>query len=375
MKTFFTTHQYDHQHGKKTGILLVNLGTPDAPTPEALRRYLAEFLSDPRLTELPRLVWKIILHGIILRVRPKKSAAKYAEIWTEDGSPLLLTTQAQAQAIAEKFNIDNDESTELVVAMRYGQPSIAKGLEQLREASVQRLLILPLYPQYSATTTASTFDAVTDCLKKWRWLPDIRFISHYHDQPEYIHALAESIKNYWAQHGKPEKLLFSFHGIPQRFFLAGDPYHCECHKTARLVAEHLELAADSWQVVFQSRFGKETWLQPYTDETLKTFAQNGVKRVDVICPGFAADCLETLEEIDQENRALFLQEGGQDFHYIPALNVNTAHIDALSAIIRQHSQGWASLSTAENEKEAILRQQRKTEINQQLEQLNNNNEE
>ncbi|RKZ41800.1 MAG: ferrochelatase [Gammaproteobacteria bacterium] len=338
----YTHETYTHDSLPTTGILLVNLGTPDAPTPGALRRYLAEFLSDPRVTEMPRWFWWLILHGIILRTRPRRSALKYQKIWTEAGAPLLNISQAQAQALVQALRAHFAGPINVALGMRYGNPSIATGLEQLRQANARRILILPLYPQYSSTSTGSIFDAVGDVLKRWRWLPDLRFISHYHDQTAYIYALVVQIKNYWNQYGIPDKLLFSFHGIPKRFFLAGDPYHCECHKTARLVAEQLKLAQEKWQVVFQSRFGREEWLKPYTDHSLMTLGKGGVKRVDVICPGFAADCLETLEEINEENRKIFLQAGGKEFHYIPALNDNVEHIQALLELVIQHTQGWAT---------------------------------
>jgi len=224
--------------------------------------------------------------------------------------------------------------------MRYGNPSIESGLEKLRNANANRILIFPLYPQYSAATTASTFDAVADVLKKWRWIPEIRMINHYHDNPEYITALANSITQYWETHKKPEKLLFSFHGLPKDYFLAGDPYHCECHKTARLVAEKLELQENEWQLTFQSRFGPREWLQPYTDITLKVLAANGIKRVQIVCPGFSADCLETIEEIDMQNRDFFTEAGGEEFSYIPALNDSKEHIDVLCKLIQTHSLGW-----------------------------------
>jgi ferrochelatase len=339
--TIYDTFPYNHDNISSTGILLVNLGTPDAPTPDALRRYLGEFLADPRITETPRWLWWFILHGIILRVRPRRSAIKYQKIWTEKGSPLLKTTQAQVRALQQMLE-KHFTSSQIRVAlgMRYGKPSIADGLEQLRQADARRILILPLYPQYSAPTTGSTFDAISDVLKRWRWIPDIRFVSHYHDHPAYIRALVIQIQNYWAKHGNPDKLLFSFHGIPKRFFLAGDPYSCECHKTARLVAEHINLPEEKWQVVFQSRFGREEWVKPYTDNTLKVLGEKGTKRVDVVCPGFAADCLETLEEINQENHQRFLRAGGKEFHYIPALNDNVEHIQALLKLVIQHTQGW-----------------------------------
>ncbi len=337
--TIYNTSTYTHDTLPTTGILLVNLGTPDAPTPAALRRYLGEFLADPRVTEMPRWLWWLILHGLILRVRPRRSALKYQKIWTKGGSPLLIVSQAQQEALQKAVDAHFAGPMMVALGMRYGNPSIVSALEQLRQANARRILILPLYPQYSASTTGSTFDAVADVLKLWRWLPDVRFVSHYPDQVAYIHALAMQIKNYWTKHGKPDQLLFSFHGIPKRFFVAGDPYHCECHKTARLVAEEIDLS--KWQVVFQSRFGREEWLKPYTDHTLVALGKAGVKRVDVICPGFAADCLETLEEINQENRHTFLQAGGQEFHYIPALNENVDYIQALLELVIQHTQGWA----------------------------------
>ncbi len=308
-----------------TGILLINLGTPDAPTPPALRRYLGEFLADPRVTEMPRALWWLILHGIILRIRPRRSALKYQKIWTETGSPLLNISQTQQSELQKAF-----DSSEITVAlgMRYGNPSIATALEQLRQAKARLLVILPLYPQYSSSTTGSTFDAIAKVLKTWRWIPEVHFISDYHDHPAYIHALIMQIKNYWQKHGTPDQLLFSFHSIPKRFDLAGDPYHSHCQKTAQLVAKQIDI---KWQVVFQSRFGREEWLKPYIDHTL---ASIGKGRVDVICPGFAADCLETLEEINQEHRHIFLQAGGKEFHYIPALNNNVEHIQALLELIK-----------------------------------------
>lgn len=357
----YTTSDYNHNSLPTTGILLVNLGTPDAPTPAALRRYLGEFLSDPRITEMPRWLWWMILHGIILRVRPRRSALKYQKIWTAQGSPLLNISQAQAQALQQAVTTHFSGQMKVVLGMRYGNPSIAAGLEQLRQANARRIVILPLYPQYSSASTGSIFDAVSQVLTHWRWLPDIRFISHYSDQPTYIRALVTQIQNHWTEHGTSDKLLFSFHGIPKRFFLAGDPYYCECHKTARLVAEQMDLSEKKWQVVFQSRFGREEWLKPYTDHTLMALGKEGIKRVDVICPGFAADCLETLEEINQENRQIFLQAGGQEFHYIPALNDNKEHIQALLELIIQHTQGWQECQQTrpELEQEAQQRTQRK----------------
>ncbi len=315
----------------KTGVLLVNLGTPDAPTPAALRSYLGEFLADYRVTEMPRWLWWFILHGVILRIRPRRAALKYQSVWTETGSPLLSISQAQTKALSLSLG----EDFTVVLAMRYGNPSIAAGLENLRQANVRKIVILPLYPQYSGSTTGSTFDAVADVLKTWRIVPDLRFISHYYEQSAYIQALAIQIKNYWAKHGTPDKLLFSFHGVPKRFVIAGDPYFDHCKKTAELVAAEMNLADDKWEIVFQSRFGREEWLKPYTDHTLTALGNAGVNRIDVICPGFAADCLETLEEINQENRQIFFKAGGQIFNYIPALNDNNEHIQALALLVKE----------------------------------------
>lgn len=334
---------FSHQETGCTGILLTNLGTPEAPTAPALRNYLGEFLADPRVVELPRWLWRIILHGIILRTRPARSAKNYAKIWTDQGSPLLYTSLTQQSALQTQLEHLFQGPVKVALGMRYGQPSIASALEELREAGARRLLVLPLYPQYSSATTGSTWDAISCTLQGWRWLPDLRFVSHYHDHPAYIHALCEQIRQAWREHKQPQKLIFSFHGIPKRTFLAGDPYYCECQKTARLVAESLQLPPELWEVCFQSRFGREEWLQPYTDKTLEALGQQGVKSIDVICPGFSADCLETLEEIDQENRTIFLQAGGESFHYIPALNAETLHIEALKQIISQHSSDWQTL--------------------------------
>lgn len=331
---------YKHDTPACTGVLITNLGTPDAPTPAALRKYLGEFLSDPRVIETPKLIWWFVLHCIILRIRPRRSAEAYEKVWTENGSPLLDISIKQADKIQTELSKRVDGPIKVELAMRYGNPSIESGLEKLRDANAKRILIFPLYPQYSAATTASTFDAVADVLKKWRLIPEIRMINHYHDNADYINALANSIKQYWQNNFKPEKLLFSFHGLPKDYFLAGDPYHCECYKTARLVAERLELNDDEWQLTFQSRFGPREWLQPYTDITLKELATNGIKSVQIVCPGFSADCLETIEEIDMQNRDFFTEAGGEEFSYIPALNDSAEHIDVLSKIIQTHCKGW-----------------------------------
>ena len=333
------------QHGDasqqtfSTAVLYCNLGTPDEPTAPALRRYLAEFLSDQRVVEIPRLLWLAILHGIILRIRPKKSAAKYASVWMAEGSPLRVWTQKQASLLADEL-VKRGHQVQVQYAMRYGNPSIASQLELLKEQGVTRVLIMPAYPQYSATTTASVFDAVYTWAAKVRRLPEFRFVNHYHDVPGYIDALAASIQAYWAVNGQADKLVMSFHGVPERTLQLGDPYHCECYKTARLVTEKLGLAKDRYQVTFQSRFGKAKWLEPYTEPTLIKLAEAGTKSVDLVCPGFTGDCLETLEEINMEAREAFLHAGGEKFSYIPCLNDSANWISALAGITAQHLSGW-----------------------------------
>jgi protoporphyrin/coproporphyrin ferrochelatase len=331
---------YKHGAQEKLGILLVNLGSPDAPTPSAVRRYLAQFLSDPRVIESNRLLWWLILHGVILRIRPARAAKSYQKVWTDDGSPLIHISRLQTRAIQKKLEERFRGHVIADLAMTYGRPSIESGLEALRSAGARRLLILPLYPQYSATTTAAVFDEVTRVLQGWRWLPDLRMINQYHDHPKYIEALANSIKKQWRENERSDLLLFSFHGIPQRYVDSGDPYFCHCQKTARLVADKLALNPSEWKVVFQSRFGREAWLQPYCSVTLQELPAAGVKSVDVICPGFAADCLETLEEMRMENKELFIEAGGETFNYIPCLNDSQEHIEALCEILTAHMFGW-----------------------------------
>ena len=330
------------QDNQTTGILVTNLGTPEAPTAPALRRYLREFLWDPRIVELPRWAWWLILNGIIIWTRPSRSAHAYEKIWTSEGAPLLVNSRGIEAGL--RATLDNRCGGRTVVAlgMRYGQPSIAAALEQLRSQHIQHLLVLPLYPQYSASTTASTFDAVAATLKTWRWLPELRMVTHYHRSPAYIQALADSIREAWESHGQSQRLLFSFHGLPQRAAMAGDPYPMECQETARLVADALQLSEDQWWVAFQSRFGYAEWLKPYTDQTLKEWGRAGVKSVDVVCPGFSADCLETLEEIAMQNRDVFLDAGGETYRYIPALNDRPDHIQALADVVMGHTRGWLS---------------------------------
>lgn len=330
---------FEHGTVVRTAVLLVNLGSPDAPTPNAVRRYLAEFLSDPRVVEIPALLWKIILHGIILRVRPAKSAAKYAAVWGSDGAPLKVHTEKQAKLLRGYLG-EQDVHVLVAYAMRYGQPGIAEVLDALKQRRVERILLLPLYPQYSATTTASVMDAVGEWLARTRNQPEIRSIKHFHDHSGYIEALASSIQDYWQAHGRPQKLLMSFHGVPKRTLTLGDPYHCECYKTARLLSEWLGLQQGQVLVTFQSRFGKAEWLKPYTFPVLAALAKKGVERVDVVCPGFVSDCLETLEEIAIEGKQEFLKHGGKEFHYIPCLNQQDAWIKALADLAQQHLQGW-----------------------------------
>ena len=349
---------FQHGQAPKTALLFCNLGTPEAPTAAATRRYLAQFLSDPRVVEIPRLVWQLILHGIILRVRPAKSAAKYATVWTPEGSPLQVWTRRQAQLLQGMLG---ERGHQLLVrhAMRYGQPAIAGVLDELRAQGVTRVLVLPAYPQYSGATTASVIDDVARWALKTRHLPELRFINRYHDEPGYIEALAHSVRAHWAEHGRPDKLVMSFHGMPARTLALGDPYHCECLKTGRLLAEALGLAAEQYLVTFQSRFGKAKWLEPYTEPSLKQLGAQGVARVDVICPGFSADCLETLEEINQEARAAFLTSGGKAFHYIPCLNDAPAGMRMLADLVERHLQGWP---TRERIDPAALADQRKAAL-------------
>ncbi len=333
---------YAHGQTPRTAVLLCNLGTPDEPTPKAVRRYLAEFLSDQRVVEIPRLLWLLILHGIILRFRPAKSAAKYASIWTPEGSPLKIWTEKQAKLLQGWLGQRNHH-VKVRWAMRYGSTSIASQLDAMKAEGVTRVLVVTAYPQYSATTTASVFDAVYQWAQGCRAIPELRFVNHYHDHPDYIAALAASVERYWKRNGKPDKLVMSFHGVPERTLHLGDPYHCECFKTARLLSNKLGLTKAQYQVTFQSRLGRAKWLEPYTEPTLIAMGKAGVKRVDVLCPGFSSDCLETLEEINMEAREAFLHAGGKEFHYIACLNDDPEWITALCNVTQQHLLGWNTL--------------------------------
>jgi len=320
------------------GVLLSNLGTPDQPTAPAVRRYLREFLSDRRVVALPPWLWLPVLNGIILQVRPRRSARLYEGVWTPEGSPLLVTAQRQLQAVRAHFAAD--ERLVFALGMRYGSPSIPAALAELRAAGAERLLVLPLYPQYSSATTASTFDAVARALEGWIRVPELRVVADYHAEPWYIRALADSIREAWRQQPAAERLLFSFHGMPSKTRQQGDPYYDQCQRTARLVAAELGLEEDRWLATFQSRFGYAEWLQPYTDQTLRAWGGSNVASVDVVCPGFSADCLETLEEIAVMNRELFVEASGGRFRYIPALNARADHIEGLAELIRRQIQGW-----------------------------------
>jgi len=316
-----------------TGILLTNLGTPESTAVADVRRYLKEFLGDPRVVEMPRLPWWLILNLVILRIRPARSAKSYQKIWSAEGSPLLYLSRRQAAALQVSLDQADNGRFRVELAMRYGNPSIAQGLERLRQANAGRILVLPLYPQYSATTTASTFDEVSRVLRQWRWIPELTFVNEYHLHPAYIQALADSTRQFWQQQGEPDRLLMSFHGIPKDYAAAGDPYSDQCQATAARLASALGLPQGRWACSFQSRMGRKEWLQPYTDQTLTAWPGEGVRRVQVICPGFPTDCLETLEEIGEENRDCFLAAGGQEYHYIPALNDSAPHIQMLQKLV------------------------------------------
>jgi ferrochelatase len=339
MNRYSASTDFRHGAASRTGVLLVQLGTPAAPTAAAVRPYLKQFLGDPRVVEIPRLVWWPLLHGVILRTRPARSAHKYASIWTDEGSPLMVHSVRQTKLLRGALG-EAGHDVDVELAMRYGEPSMARVLAHLRDRSVTRLLVLPLYPQYAGATTGTVIDELGRVLRGWRNVPELRWVRGFHDDPLYIEAVAKHIEQYWQRNGRGEKLVFSFHGVPRRSLNQGDPYHCECLVTARRVAERLQLPRDAWQVTFQSRFGRAQWLQPYTEPTLVALARAGTRRVDVVCPGFISDCLETLEEIGMEAKAAFLQAGGEALAAIPCLNDSPGLIAALKGVVERHTAGW-----------------------------------
>jgi len=328
-------------HPPRTGLLLVNLGSPDAPTPSAVRRYLAEFLSDPRVVEIPRIAWLPILYGLVLTLRPREAAGRYASIWTPEGSPLVVWSRRQSEGLARELS-RRGLDVDVALAMRYGNPSLADGLGRLRDAGCARILVLPLYPQYAASTTASVFDAVGVRLAQLRNVPEIRYVREFHDDAGYIDAMAARVLEFWQHHGRGQRLVLSFHGLPKRSIDLGDPYAAQCRETGRLLASRLGLGGGQVEVTFQSRFGAAEWLQPYTEPRLQELAREGVAEVDVFCPGFAADCIETLEEIAVQGRDAFVAAGGRQLRYIPALNDFAPWVGALADLAERHMQGWAS---------------------------------
>lgn len=353
---YLTEPSFSHGTPETCAVLLLNLGTPDAPTPRAVKPYLREFLGDPRVVEIPKLIWWFILNVIILNVRPRKSAAKYASVWMLEGSPLKVHTERQATLLQNHI----DERTlgiplQVHYAMRYGNPSIPSVLRKLKNQNCQRILVIPMYPQYAASATGTAWEVVFNELAKQRNMPALRTIKHFHDNPGYITATVQNILDYWTLHGRPDKLVMSFHGLPRYTLEKGDPYHCECQKTGRLIAEALQLDTDQYTVSFQSRFGRTEWIQPYTTVVLKELGMRKINRVDVVCPGFVADCLETLEEIAMEGQVDFKQAGGGEYHYIPCLNERPDWIHALSDLILDNLHGWLDKPQATQLEQSRLR--------------------
>ncbi len=340
MSRFAPEAPYRHGTAARVGVLLINLGTPEAPTTPAVRRYLREFLSDPRVVEIPRPVWWVILNAFVLTTRPRASAHRYAQVWMREGSPLKVHTGRQAKLLQGYLGERGQPALLVDYAMRYGAPSIPAKIDAMKAAGCDRILLLPLYPQYAASTTATAFDSAFAALARMRNQPEIRAVRHFHDHEGYIRSTVQNIRDYWTRNGKPDTLVLSFHGVPRFALDRGDPYHCECHKTARLVTEQLQLKAGEFEVTFQSRFGRTEWLKPYTADVLADLGRAGRGRVDVVCPGFTSDCLETLEEIAIEAKTIFLQAGGGEFHYIPCLNERDDWIHALADLVLQHVQGW-----------------------------------
>lgn len=346
MARYIPEPPYRHGTAFAPGILLVNLGTPEAATPAALRPFLREFLSDPRVVEINRTLWLPVLHAFVLRSRPAASAKRYARVWSSDGSPLLVHTKRQAAMLRGYVGERIKTRIEVEYAMRYGQPSIARSIDALKARGCDRILVVPLYPQYAASTTASVFDAVAAALQRMRNIPAVRFVKHFHHHAGYVKALAQSVRDYWMQSGRPDQLVMSFHGVPRFTLDKGDPYHCECQVTARLLAHELGWGSERYRVSFQSRFGRAEWLKPYTADVLTELGRAKTGRVDVICPGFVSDCLETLEEIALEGKSFFLGAGGETFHYIPCLNERDDWLKALTDIVCDHLQGWIETPSA-----------------------------
>ena len=350
MSYFRPEPSYKHGDIPKVGIIISNLGTPESPTPKALRKYLGQFLMDRRVVEIPRFLWCLILYSIILVFRPSASAKKYKQIWTNKGSPLMVNAMEQNRLLRGVIQKRYSQPIEVELAMSYGQPSFNKAYDKLRSKNCTKILLFPLYPQYAASSTASSMDSLWRILLKSRNVPEIRTIRNYHDQLPYIYSLKKSVQKYWKKYGKPNKLVISFHGVPKKSLMKGDPYHCECLKTGRLLAESLKLKDDEYQICFQSRFGKAEWLKPYFTDIISALgkSQNN-KKIHIICPGFSSDCLETLEEIKIEGKNIFIEHGGEDYHYIPALNSSPEWIDAMAEIIDKNLQGWIDQRWAKTE--------------------------
>ena len=355
MSRFAPEPPFTHGTPPRIGILLINLGTPEAPTPDAVRAYLREFLSDPMVVEIPRPLWLPVLHLFVLRTRPKQSAERYAQVWTRDGSPLKAHTARQATLLRGYLGERLKYPMVVDYAMRYGKPSISGKLRELKAQNCDRVLLLPLYPQYSASTTGTAFAAAFDALSAMRNMPTLRTVRHFHDHPGYIGALAQSVRDYWLKSGRPDRLIMSFHGVPRFTLDRGDPYHCECQKTGRLLAAALQLKPEQYHLTFQSRFGRAEWLKPYTAELLTQLGQQQVNRVDVICPGFVSDCLETLEEIAIEGKTTFLQAGGREFNFIPCLNERDDWMQALTDIALKQLSGWTAVTASEALEDSRLR--------------------
>ena len=337
---YISSPDFHHDAAERIGVLLVNSGTPRSPEPRDVRRFLSRMLSDPRIVELPRALWLPILHGLVLPFRPRRSARKYRKIWSANGSPLLDLSERLRTELVGKLAQRMLAPFSVELGMLYGEPTVPDALARLRASGAQRILVVPLFPQYCGSTTGAVYDQVNGELRRWRWLPELRFIAEFHDDPGYIDALRTSVVQHWEANGRTGHLLMSFHGIPEKYFHQGDPYFCKCQKTARLLADELMLRENEWSVSFQSRFGAAAWLKPYTSSVLQEMPGRGVKDVTVVCPGFSVDCLETLEEIAIENRHTFISAGGKRYEYVSALNARAEHAHFLAALIAEHCQGW-----------------------------------